>query len=356
MTTLTKLQYFRANPLLLLATMAVAMPAGPAMAQDSGATLEEITVTAQRRQVDIQDAALAVSVLSGADFDKSNITRLDNFNGFVPGLTVAKNDGAGRVVSIRGVGWETAQNLSTQPSVLMYVDGVYMANPLAIGTDLGDLERIEVFRGPQGTEFGQGTTGGAINLVTIKPNFDGVNGNLELTAGTYNMIRARGALNVPLSDNAAIRASLQSYSHDGFSEARGGIINGYELDDAESLTGKLSLLWEPNDSWSVYLSAFYQDSDQNAAAQRNVDEPLAGARDLSQDFPGKFAMENSLYSAIIEWELSSGAVLKSITGYQSMSKTPAQKRFQYADDNGAQNDINNQRNWDQLVIGIQKIQ
>ena len=321
MTTFTKLQYFRANPLLLLAAMAVAMPAGPAMAQDSGATLEEITVTAQRRQVDIQDAALAVSVLSGADFDKSNITRLDNFNGFVPGLTVAKNDGAGRVVSIRGVGWETAQNLSTQPSVLMYVDGVYMANPLAIGTDLGDLERIEVFRGPQGTEFGQGTTGGAINLVTIKPNFDGVNGNLELTAGTYNMIRARGALNVPLSDNAAIRASLQSYSHDGFSEARGGIINGYELDDAESLTGKLSLLWEPNDSWSVYLSAFYQDSDQNAAAQRNVDEPLAGARDLSQDFPGKFAMENSLYSAIIEWELSSGAVLKSITGYQSLSKT-----------------------------------
>ena len=221
---------------LLFATLLIAISStGSVLAQESEVALEEITVTAQRRQMDIQDAALAVSVLSGADFDKSNITRLDNFNGYVPSLTIAKNDGAGRVVAIRGVGWETAQNLSTQPSVLMYVDGVYMANPLSMGTDLGDLERIEVFRGPQGTEFGQGTTGGAINLVTIKPDFEAVSGNVELTAGTYNLIRARGAINVPLSDNAAIRASVQSFSHDGFSEVRGGIINGYELDDADSL-------------------------------------------------------------------------------------------------------------------------
>ncbi len=290
------------------------------MAQSQEVALEEITVTAQRRQMDIQEAALSVSVLSGNDFDQSNVVRLDNFNGYVPGLTVAKNDGAGRAVSIRGVGWETAQNLSTQPSVLMYVDGVYMANPLAMGTDLGDLERVEVFRGPQGTEFGQGTTGGAINLVTIKPSFEVVSGNVEVTTGAYNLIRARGALNLPLSDNAAIRASVQKYSHDGYTEISGGALDGYELDDADSITGKISLLWEPSASVSVYLSAFLQDSDQNAAAQRNVDEPNPDRREVSQDFPGIFELQNNLLSAVVEWELSSSLVLKSITGYQELRK------------------------------------
>ena len=130
--------------------------------------LEEITVTARKTQVELQDAAIAVSVTSGEDFDKSNVMKLDNFNGYVPGLVVAKNDGAGRVVTIRGIGWETAQNLASQPSVLTYIDGIYLANPLSMGLDLGELERIEVFRGPQGTEFGQGTTGGAINMISSR--------------------------------------------------------------------------------------------------------------------------------------------------------------------------------------------
>lgn len=306
-------------PSLLAAIFTVTLTV-PLAAQETGRVLEEITVTAQRREVSLQDAALAVSVLSGEDFDNSNIGRLDNFNGYVPGLTIAKNDGAGRVVSIRGVGWETAQNLSTQPSVLIYVDGVYIANPLSMGTDLGDLERIEVFRGPQGTEFGQGTTGGAINLVTIRPDSEAVSGNVAVTLGTYNMVRARAALNIPVGENSAFRASFQQYSHDGFSEISGGVLDGYDLDDADSFTGKVAYLWEPSDAFSAYLTAFISTSSQHAAAQRHVDEPLAGVRDLSQDFPGIFELDNSVFSAILEWQLPSGAVLKSITGYQELEK------------------------------------
>ncbi len=302
-----------------MATLVAGLPA-PLMAQENNLILDEISVTAQRHEVRLQDAALAVSVLSGDDFDNSNISRLDNFNGYVPGLTIAKNDGAGRVVSIRGVGWETAQNLSTQPSVLMYVDGVYMANPLSMGTDLGDLERVEVFRGPQGTEFGQGTTGGAINLVTIRPNSEAVSGHVGVTLGTYNMVRARAALNVPVGENSAFRVSLQQYQHDGFSEIKGGALDGYDLDDADSFTGKLAYLWEPSDTFSAYVTAFVSTSSQHAAAQRSVDEPLGGVRKLSQDFPGVFDLDNNIYSAIMEWELPSGMTLKSITGYQKLEK------------------------------------
>jgi len=306
-------------PILFAAILTVTLTA-PLAAQETDKVLEVITVTAQRREVSLQDAALAVSVLSGEDFDNSNIGRLDNFNAYVPGLTIAKNDGAGRVVSIRGVGWETAQNLSTQPSVLLYVDGVYMANPLSMATDLGDLERIEVFRGPQGTEFGQGTTGGAINLVTIRPDSEAVSGKLGVTLGSYNMVRARAAVNIPVGESSAIRASFQQYSHDGFSEISGGALDGYDLDDADSFTAKLAYLWEPSDNFSAYVTAFVSNSSQHAAAQRNVDEPLAGVRDLSQDFPGIFELDNSVFSAILEWQLPSGAVLKSISGYQELEK------------------------------------
>lgn len=311
------------------ASIAALAPSSAAVAQESDViVLDEITVTAQRRQVDIQDAALAVSVLSGEDFDRSNVVKLDNFNGYVPGLTIAKNDGAGRVVSIRGIGWETAQNLSTQPSVLVYVDGVYIANPLAMGTDLGDIERVEVFRGPQGFEFGQGTTGGAINIIMKKPQFDAFAGDVSVGFGTDSTIHARGSLNIPLGDNAAIRASIQKYERDGFAEITragfslpgGNAPDGYELDDADSTTGKLSLLWEPNDEWSIYLSAFLQDSDQHAAAQKNVDDPNPDKRKLSQDFPGIFELENNAYSLIIEWETPWGPVLKSITGEQRLRK------------------------------------
>ena len=282
--------------------------------------LEEITVTARKTEVALQDAAIAVSVTSGEDFDRSNILKLDNFNGYTPGLVVAKNDGAGRVVSIRGIGWETAQNIASQPSVLTYIDGLYLANPLSMGLDLGELERVEVFRGPQGTEFGQGTTGGAVNLVTKKPILGEYVGYTQLGLGTYSTLNARGAFNLPLGENAAIRASLQKHTHDGFSEIKGGELDGYELDDADSFTGRLAFLWEPSDTLSVLLQGFVHESDQNAAAQKNIDDPNPDPRELTQDFPGIFKLDNQSASLSIEWETASGLIVKSMTGYQKLEK------------------------------------
>ncbi len=282
--------------------------------------LEEITVTARKTQVELQDAAIAVSVTSGEDFDKSNVMKLDNFNGYVPGLVVAKNDGAGRVVTIRGIGWETAQNLASQPSVLTYIDGIYLANPLSMGLDLGELERFEVFRGPQGTEFGQGTTGGAINLVTKKPILGETSGYFEAGYGNYQTVNVRTALNLPMGDNSAVRASIQKHSHEGFAEIKGGALDGYELDDADSITGRLAFLWEPSSSTSILLQGFIHESDQNAAAQKNIADPNSNPRELTQDYPGIFNLDNQSLSLIIEWALSDNLSLKSLSGYQKLEK------------------------------------
>ncbi len=288
--------------------------------QSEARVLEEIRVTARRRQVAIEDAPVAVSALSGEDFDRSNVVKLDNFNGYVPGLVVAKNDGAGRVVTIRGIGWETAQNLATQPSVLSYIDGIYLANPIAMGLDLGDIERVEVFRGPQGTEFGQGTTGGAINIVTKKPLPGETLGEIDLAYGAYSTFRGRAAVNLPLGGNAAFRASLQRYRRDGFAEIEGGALDGYDLDDAQSTVGKIALLWQPAENFSVLAQAFVHDSDQHAAAQKNVLDPNTNPRKLSQDYPGIFALENHSVSLIVEWELESGLAVRSLTGWQQLRK------------------------------------
>jgi iron complex outermembrane recepter protein len=318
--------------------VALASAAGPVAAQAaasvssatsvqtaaSAQTLEEIIVTARKRQVELQDAPVAISVMSGQDFARSNIGRLDNFNGYVPGLAVAKNDGAGRVVAIRGVGWETAQNLSTQPSVLVYMDGVYLANPLSFGTELGELQDVEVYRGPQGTEFGQGTTGGAINLIMKKPDFSAISGRVSVAGGSYDLFSTHDSLNIPLADNLAFLGTVQRYTHSGFSEIKGGAADGYGEDDANSYGGSGSLLWKPAASVSVCLSAYLSRSNQHAAAQKSELDPNRDPRQLSQDYPGIFTLQNDLYSASIEWETPWGATFRSLSGLQRLRKNQSE--------------------------------
>ncbi len=305
--------------------VALAAPAALAAAPEAGepeggAVLDEITVTARQQEVELQEAPVAVSAVSGADLDQAGIAKLDDFNGYVPSLVVAKNDGAGRVASIRGVGWETAQNLSTQPGVLFYLDGVYVANPLAFGLDLGDVERVEVYRGPQGTEFGQVTAGGAVNVVTRRADFDARSGYLELGLGTYGLVEMEAGVNLPIGQRLAVRASGRRLEHDGFSEIRGGAFDGYGLDDADSLASHLAVEWLASDSVSVRLAGYFHESSQHGAAQKHVEDPNPRPRELTQDFPSAFGLDNRSASLTIDWTLPGGLELRALTGRQRLDK------------------------------------
>ncbi|MEM9557866.1 MAG: TonB-dependent receptor [Acidobacteriota bacterium] len=315
--------------LLCLACLLGLLLAAPSIrAQDSSlapeapreTVLEEITVTARKRAVEIQEAPVAISAIDSAPLEHAAVTKLGDFNGWVPGLTIAKSDGAGRVVAIRGVGWETAQNLSTQPSVLVYWDGIYLANPLAMGLDFGEIERIEVLRGPQGTEFGQGTTGGAINLITKKPRTDEFSGSVNLQMGTYDLVQGRANLNLSRSERFALFASVGQRQRDGFAEIAGGAFDGYELDDADAFTGHLAVTWNPSERVSARLSGFWQDSDQNGAAQKHIDDPNPDPRELTQDDPSTFALENESFSLSVEWQTPWNVTVTSLTGWQKLRK------------------------------------
>jgi iron complex outermembrane receptor protein len=284
------------------------------VAETAAATgsFEEIHVIAEKRSESLQDLSQAVTVLKQSELDEKNIISFVDLSSVVPGVTIAKNEGFKTIISIRGLGNEANQNLITNPSVSYHLDGVYIASPFAIQTDFLDLERIEVLRGPQGTLFGQNSTAGAINVISSAPSMDAIYGKADFSYGEFNALRTRGSINLPLGDKAAMRASLAYYKHDGFSH---NIVLGQELDDANNVSARIRLLFEPVQNLSLSLTAQYFKEDTNGAAQKGLLDTTPGARRLAQDSIAEYSLESQIYSAIIEWDFDSFR-LKSLTSYQ----------------------------------------
>ncbi|NKB35826.1 MAG: TonB-dependent receptor plug domain-containing protein [Gammaproteobacteria bacterium] len=273
---------------------------------------EEIVVIAEKRNESLQDLSQAVTALKQDELDQKNIISFVDLSSIAPGVTITKNEGFKTVIAIRGLGNEANQNALANPSVSYHLDGVYIASPFSIQTDFLDLERIEVLRGPQGTLFGQNSTGGAINVITSTPTTDEFYGKADFSYGEYNAVRTRASVNVPFNDSAAMRASVSYYNHDGFSD---NLVLNQELDDANNLAARLRFLYEPNSNLRLHLSAQYFREDANGAAQKGLLDTTPGARRLSQDSPASYELESQVYSVIAEWDLDDFSI-KSLSSYQ----------------------------------------
>ena len=281
-------------------------------AQDSQPVFEEVLVTAEKRSESLQDLSQAITVLTGEDLDTRQVTSFVDLSAIAPGVNIAKNEGFKTVITIRGVGNEANQNAIANPSVSYHLDGIYVASPFALQTDFLDLERIEVLRGPQGTLFGQNSTGGAINVITTAPSMDSSFGKADLTLGDYGLVKARAAYNLPLSDTLALRASVISNKRDGFTD---NLTLDQDLDDANSLSARVRVLYEPSDNFRANFTAQYFDEDRNGAAQKGLLDPTTGARKLRQNSTAEYELESQLYSAVLEWDFEKFSV-KSLTSYQ----------------------------------------
>ncbi|UAL12767.1 TonB-dependent receptor [Caulobacter segnis] len=307
----------------VLASMATpALAVEPTVDQQAG-QLEEVVVTAERRPVDLQKSALSVSAVTAETLTQGNITDITGLNGLVPGLVVARSGGGERVISIRGIGSETPENTNTQPGVSYHVDGVYIFNSIAANAAFIDVAQVEVLRGPQGTMFGQGSTGGTINVVSNKPVLGEYAGTVNLGGGNHGLFKGDAALNVFLGDKFAIRGVVQRYEHDGYAKATG--VAGqpdYPLDEADETGWKLSALWAPTDDLSVTLSTIQYRSDTNGPAQKNILDPNPDPRELTQDYPGHSLVDTKLYSAVVKYSLP-WATLTSISSYQKLLSAQA---------------------------------
>ncbi|WP_226668476.1 TonB-dependent receptor [Microbulbifer aggregans] len=291
-------------------SVAIALAITPAVLHAN--QLEEVTVVAEKRSESLQDLSQAVTALSSNDLETKGIESFVDLSGVAPGVTVAKNEGYKTVISIRGVGNEANQNAIANPSVSYHMDGIYIASPFALQTDFIDVERIEVLRGPQGTLFGQNSTGGAINVISRAPSTEAFSGKVDTTLGSYSLQKVRASINVPLSDVVAMRTSVTSASRDGYSK---NVLNGQELDDMDNLSLRTDWLFNLSDSASLRVFGQAFDEDANGAAIKGIDDPTPDERKLAQDTRSKYTLESRIVGAILETDLGA-ASLKTLGSWQ----------------------------------------
>jgi outer membrane receptor protein involved in Fe transport len=229
--------------------------------------LEEVIVTAEKRATSIQDTPIAVSAFSQDDLDAQLINDQMNLQFNVPSLVMTKGNFTSADVRIRGVG-SGAIGSAGDAGVGIHMNGAYLWSSRMFEGQYFDSERVEVLRGPQGTLYGRNTTGGAINVITNKADPSAMSGNIELTAGNYNATQMRGYINMPITDNLAVRFAGMQLQRDGFITNQ---FTGNDIDDRDMWGGRLSVNWTPTDSTEVNLTIHHFDEeDSRARSQKSA--------------------------------------------------------------------------------------
>lgn len=356
---------------------AVATLPGIAFAQDSDLALEEVVVTAQRRTERLQEVPIAVSALSGADLEKQGVERFSDLERVTPSLTVSDGPG-GRFLNIRGVGIGVSTPFQTA-GVPLHLDGMYVPRSEQFLRDAYfDIERVELYRGPQGTFAGQNSTGGALFVTAQQPKFnEEVEFGIEQAVGNYHRYETDAFVNLPISDKWAARIAVTDRSRDGYAENHGpgpnqiqttttitcattltgGVPNActpanaiatttttapYGVGASNNIDGNPTigtdnrrsirgiLRYQPSESFDARLRYDYVKEETNGEANArapfmsfNDPDRLLSPYDYYSDFRGW--NDNQVHRVVLNlaWQLNDGMLLKSVSGYQRMNADAA---------------------------------
>ena len=200
--------------------------------------LEEIVVTAEKRSEDVNKVPVAITVFSGEKLQSEGVVTVDDLQNITPSLAVTRSPDGGVTLTLRGV-TTTDFTPKGQPGVGFNIDGIPIERPLETGNAFFDLERVEVLAGPQGTLYGNSTTGGAVNLITNKPKPD-FDAGIEAELGNFNARRSTVYVNMPVGDDFAMRLAGNFNRADGWLIPMGG---GQALNEEDNATGRLTALW-----------------------------------------------------------------------------------------------------------------
>ena len=284
---------------LALAVIAglISMASLPAFAQDAGAagqqeeavTLDKMVVTAQKREEAMQDVPIMVTALSQEALQDAGVRDIKDLQTLVPGLTVTSTQSeAITTARIRGIG-TVGDNIGLESSVGVVIDGVYRPrNSVGFG-DLGELERIEVLKGPQGTVFGKNTSAGVINVVTKKPDFVR-SGDLELTLGTPGAVGLAGSFNTPVGETSAFRIYATQRSRDGFMKVFNGDGPRDEHGDYDQEFHSVRAQWRiaPSDELDINFVADFTERDENCCTA------VTTVRGLTADIVDRLAADTGV--------------------------------------------------------------
>ena len=299
---------------------AVLFSLGGAISVAHGAQLEEVVVTATKTSASLQDVPVAVNAFNAETIQEAGINNANDLAIMTPSLTVTSNSSPFNTkLAIRGIG--TSQNdPALEPSVGLFVNGVFMGRSGLGMSDLTDIERIEVLQGPQGTLYGKNTNAGLISVFTKRPSFEGVEGYIEATAGNYNKTQLTVAVTGPISDTVAYRLSGNTHQHDGYYDN----VGGNDQNDADDWNIQGKIIWEPSDQLSILLSGSTMGRDVTCCAADVVHENIVQDELENQGYPqdkndpydyeigvnqdSSFDMESSMVSLNIDYDLGWGTL------------------------------------------------
>ena len=254
----------RRNAIALAVATALSSGVSTAIAQDDNSAIEEIMVTATKREASIQDISIAVTAIDEQAIKLGGITDVSRLEHLVPGMRFGQSGHEARI-AMRGT---RTNNVGTEAeqTVGIFEDGVYVPTTTQAMGAYVDVSRIEVLRGPQGTLYGRNTFGGTINIITNQPEFDSAYGRVSALYGDYDRVRLEGTLNVPLSDNFAFRLAVMDDQHDGYIKNTFQPGTGDDLNDEDITFVRASFRWAPTDSLDLTLRHTISDRSTNGNA------------------------------------------------------------------------------------------
>ncbi|WP_077146064.1 TonB-dependent receptor [Sphingopyxis sp. KK2] len=338
---------------LCVGASAFALIAVPAVAQDAASASDadtaqasrddfgEIIVTAQKREQKLQDLGISITAIDADTLKNSGFSDPTQLSTLVPGFSAAKGELNVPIYTLRGIGFNE-QSLAATGTVSVYVDEVGLPYPIMTRGAALDLERVEIVKGPQGTLYGQNTTGGAINYIAAKPTRDFAAGAV-FGYGRFNAVEAQGYVSGPLSDTLGIRVAARVNSADPWQKSV--TRPGDRLGRVDQRSGRILLDWQPTDRLrlSLNVNGWVDRGDTQApqlfaidpvrpatAAPELLTSPLAPDDSRFADWdPGvDFARRDSFYqtSGRIDYDLSDDITLTSITAYSHLKTHSVNER------------------------------
>ncbi|GAB3091495.1 TonB-dependent receptor [Aestuariicella hydrocarbonica] len=301
---------------------AVAAVALSATAGADNFAIEEVVVTAQKRAESLQDVPIAITAFNSQMMAEAGIDGIDNVAQFTPGFAMTSYNKSTPQPYIRGIGTNTS-GAGDDASVAMFIDDVYISRAGAYDSNLFDLERVEVLRGPQGTLYGKNVVGGALNITTRKPNMQEFEGRLRVDLGNYNKRDFQAYFSGPLTDSLAGKISLADAKRDGYIE---NTHTGNDVQDEDSQAVRAGLLWDAASNITVNWGVDASKVRESGVGRVLNGDPIFGISATSPNINDRdktFSPHDGFTdrdvagtSLKVDWETDYGTVT-SVTGYRT---------------------------------------
>jgi iron complex outermembrane receptor protein len=306
---------------LLVSSVAAPVVAPAADSSASPVTLEEIVVTARKREENQRDVPISVVSFNAHDLEASGATDLKSLTDSVPNVIIGTSSQDRRQnIVIRGIS-TVARSIGQETGVAVYLDGVYTGRTETYNQQLSDIEQVEFLRGPQGTIFGKNTTAGAINLTTLKPGND-TTGSVSLDYGNFRRFEGSGFVSGPLKDGLLYgKVSAFGASSDGYAT---NVFNGSKAGDQHYGGGRVQLRATPNDDLDITLSADltrHHNSPYRFEVTTGKFGNIPGPFTFDEAYPSREETGNSGVALNVDYKLPAGYTLTSITSWRKSDWT-----------------------------------